>query len=176
MEPSASSTFADTSPNRELFVWFLGKVLKPGRHEFDFNFTLPNSADLPPSLKINNARIHYEFITSLKRPRDDFKIYQTPFYVTHSSEEYMDQDFDEYCHPSQAQAERSIAQLFGCCLKGDVALNVKLQRRIFPVGGTITFIVNVRNNLRSNLDAVKVNLIRVRARNYKFYFIMKNRS
>lgn len=51
-------------------------------------------------------------------------------------------------------------------MKGSITLCADLHKRVFPVGGEITFVATVRNNLRSSLDAIKVNLIRVR-RTYK---------
>lgn len=135
-----------------------GKVLKPGRHEFEFTTNLPPS--LPPSCKVKSARIHYEFITSLKRPRDDFKIYQTPFYISPSVEEYAIGDFQQLWTSSHSTAKKSVSQFLGCCLNGDFAIEVKLDQRIFPVGGIIQFSCFLKNDLRSNLNSVIVVLIR----------------
>lgn len=154
------SLFTDDNINISSFC-LTGKVLKPGRHEFPFSFVLP--PNLPPSLKVKDTRIEYEFVTTLKRPRDDFKVYQTPFSISSSTEEYLGSSFvDEFLQPGRIWEDKKVAQMLGCCMTGKFSLEVDLQRRIFPVGGIISFMLTIRNGLtRSNLENVEVSLVQV---------------
>lgn len=134
--------------------------MKPGRHEFDFTFQIPTDLNLPSSIKVKGARIHYEFVTTVKRPRDDFKVYQTPFYICPASGEYHGENFREYLNPIEKKIHKDLS-LMGCCRGGTMRMELKLQKRLCTVGERFSFVVNVWNELKRSLDAVNVCLVRV---------------
>jgi hypothetical protein len=145
-------------------ICFEGKVLKPGRHEFEFSFDIPDDLELPASMKVQGAVVNYEFITSLKRPRDDYKIYQTPFYICPPVEVYLDEDLDQFLCPTERRAEKKVSGCCGCCCGsggGSFGMVLKLQRRLCSVGERFCFIVTVWNETRKNLDSISVQLVRV---------------
>jgi len=136
-------------------------VLKPGRHEYEFSYEIPTDLNLLPSMKVEGARVHYEFITSLKRPRDDYKIYQTPFYICPNMETLLDEDFDQFLCPTERRAEKVLSYFLCCCSRGSFGTDLKLNRRLCSLGERLCFVVTIWNELRRDLDCVSVRLVRV---------------
>ncbi|CAL8126462.1 unnamed protein product [Orchesella dallaii] len=136
------------------------KVLKPGSHTFPFAFTLPDDENLPDSINIDGFRIVYEFIVVLRRPRDDYKIYQTPFYIQSKlHEQSAPNTLHVYSNEFERKTEGTLGFCF-CCKSWPYAISFRVPRRIGLVGGDVDFVFEIWNDTRVNMDHAKVRLVR----------------
>lgn len=105
----------------------------------------------------------------LRRPRDDYKVYQTPFYVQTKllqNEIYSSEIISKYPDDFSLKTEDSL----GCCMcfrTGPYGLLFRVPRRIAFVGKDVDFIMEIWNETKVAMESAKVALVRV---SYKIYF------
>lgn len=107
----------------------------------------------------------YEFVVVLRRPRDDFKVYQTPFYVHTRFEEAAGSVAAAITMPKYSTIfEMKMEDTIGfciCCTSGPYGILFKVPRRIAMIGQDVDFVLEIWNETSVTLDSAKVRLVRV---------------
>ncbi|ODN04013.1 Arrestin domain-containing protein 4 [Orchesella cincta] len=155
-----SILFLNWKMNSKLLISPTGKVLKPGSHTFPFTFNLPDDANLPDSLNIDGFRIVYEFIVVLRRPRDDFKVYQTQFYIQSKlDDQSAPHTVSIYSSNFEQKTEDSLGWCW-CFKSGPYTMLFRVPKRIALVGSDVDFVFEIWNDTNVNMDRAKVRLVR----------------
>lgn len=99
----------------------------------------------------------------MRRPRDDYKVYQTPFYVQTrlmENEISVTETVSKYSTDFALKTENTIG-FFMCCKSGPYGILFRVPKRISCVEKDVPFVFELWNETSLQMDCAKICLVRV---------------
>ncbi|RDD41414.1 Arrestin domain-containing protein 3 [Trichoplax sp. H2] len=134
-------------------------VLAAGKYNFNFQFKLPNDAQLPSSFEYRTSHIRYEIMATIDRPWKSDHLSKRAFTFL----QIIDVNKPPLSQPlPPKEAETSICCL--CCTSGPITLKASIDRSGYCPGESISLKTECINNTNTDMEGIQVRLYRIDSR------------
>ncbi|EDV21386.1 uncharacterized protein TRIADDRAFT_59962 [Trichoplax adhaerens] len=128
-------------------------VLAAGKYNFNFQFKLPNDAQLPSSFEYRTSHIRYEIMATIDRPWKSDHLSKRAFTFL----QIIDVNKPPLSQPlPPKEAETSICCL--CCTSGPITLKASIDRSGYCPGESISLKTECINNTNTDMEGIQVSL------------------